>query len=277
MIHFKVYFTLFLFLLYFTTTTAELSELSCKGNDVRQFNSYIRLISDTDEFNSDFKAQCNINALDTLNTKKDYVIDVGLRMSDTIKHDETDNDYVLFDLGPLTVQVNPDGLFVKSESIEKTCNVKVFQHEQAKGFTHDSVFYVRFIFKKKTFQLFYSVPKSSVWQPCITLSISAIAPRKLNVDAFSEFGINLDIVSFIVNPKKNPWKDEAHVEQLLSPLHKVEHVHEIDKLHKNVTKKEIQRLRYSISLLWYYDGFLTIVLIFMVFQYRKDSKKMHLF
>lgn len=256
---------------------AAVTDILCDGRDVKTFSNYVRLIADTDEFEDvDFSATCKYSKVNELNKDKNYIIDFGFRLSDTIKHDENDNDYLLIDMGPVTIQANIDSLFVKTKTTEKTCNVPIFQNEQSKFFSHDNVFYIRIIFKNKNFQVMYTEHKSAMWQMCNVAYVEPIEPRRFNIKAYSEYGINMDIVSFTLNPTKNPWALKETVEKVNSALHKVEHAQEIDKLHKNVTKKEIKRVQFSITLLWYYNAFIATVLLAMCLKYKKDKRKMHL-
>ena len=106
---------------------------------------------------------------------------------------------------------------------------------------------------------------------------TSLERRDLSFEAYSEFGINLDIVHVDVDAKTDPWRNKENVNNIQSTEHRVEHTQQAAQLFQNITNKEFTRLGSSVQWLWYYQWFITIVLIFIVIKYKMDNKrKMHL-
>ena len=82
---------------------------------------------------------------------------------------------------------------------------------------------------------------------------------------------------FEINPKNVPWKHEETLANLASPMHIIEHGDGVKELEKNITSKEINKIKSSVSYLWYYDVFLTFTIVLLVYKYRREQKKLHLF
>ena len=256
--------------------SAKLIDLKCVGEQIKEYNSYIRLIKDTDEFyDEDFTASCTLKNVN-IDWKKPVIIDMGIRMTDTVKHDDVDNDYLLVNLGGSTVQTNTDNLFIKSGNDEKQCKVKVFEKEQTDAFSHTNVFYIRYTIRNNILTVMYSLPNSNRWTQCSSISINP-QDKDFSLSSYSEFGINIDIVSFEINSKSVPWRNGDTMENLESPMHIIEHGDGMKELEKNITKKEINKIKSSVSYLWYYDVFLTFTISFLVYKYRREQKKLHLF
>ena len=261
---------------------ASFQNLTCDGT-VKEFKNYIRLLSDTDETDdiSEEKTTCTLPTAEAMfNRKKDYSIQIGLRMTDTIKHDETENDYIQFDTGAGVIKIRSDTMEVtvnNEKNEKKICPVRVFENEQDHGFTPESVFYTRIQFYRRQMTILYAERGRNRWTVCLKTTIPTIVPRKLDIEAYSEYGINLDITHFRVDPKKSPWSDSEHQEKLKSVENRMEHTQQIEKLYKNVTRKEFKKLNSYVRFIWYYDVLLTFVVVAMGIKYKRDrSRKMHL-
>jgi hypothetical protein len=267
-----------LLVFFFSPADAVLNKMLCEG-DIHEFKTYIRILSDSVETEDvDFKASCSFPSLATLlNNKKTYVLQLGMRMTDTFKHDDTENDYLMIDVGPSQVKVTPDKITTSYPSSTMDCDAQVFESEQSKTFTHENIFYLRIVFQQKVMSVLFAEKNQKKWTVCTRADIPSISPRKIEFEAFSEFGINLDIVTMDVDPPKAPWSSKENLEKIQSTEHHLEHKQQMDKLYKNVTKKEFSRLGTSVRRLWYCQIIFAVVIAGIVFKYKRDtSRKMHL-
>lgn len=276
----KMKFIILLLLLFshVYSSSANLKSMTCEGN-IKEFKNYVRLLYDTDTDESfDQTTKCSFLSIkDDLNKKKIYNLQFGIRMSDMIKHDETDDDYLKIDVGPADIIVRPFSIDVNSDSNKNNCKVDIFQDENSPMFSHEKIFYLRVVFQQGFMNILYAPSHQKRWSQCSKLPVSSVSERKLNFEAYSEFGINLDIVHVDVDAKTDPWRNKENVNNIQSTEHRVEHTQQAAQLFQNITNKEFTRLGSSVQWLWYYQWFITIVLIFIVIKYKMDNKrKMHL-
>ena len=128
----KMKFIILLLLLFshVYSSSANLKSMTCEGN-IKEFKNYVRLLYDTDTDESfDQTTKCSFySVIDDLNKKKIYNLQFGIRMSDMIKHDETDEDYLKIDTGPVVLFLRPFSINVKTKSEDKKCDVPIFQDE----------------------------------------------------------------------------------------------------------------------------------------------------
>ena len=261
----------------FSSCDANLKNIVCEG-DVKEYQNYLRVLFDTDNDSLfDQKTTCQMNYLTAqFNQKKSYNIQVGLRMTDMINHDETDNDYLKINVGPANITLNPQNIEIKTDSDKDSCNAPIFEIEQSKDFSHQNIFYIKITFQNENLKVQFSKSRK-MWTTCSKLFIKPILPRKLEFEAYSEFGINLDLLSILIDAKLAPWADKNSMNKIKSTEHQLEHAFESEKLFKNITQRKFTRLGSSVQWLWYYQWFITIVLIFIVIKYKMDNRrKMHL-
>lgn len=271
-----LYFIFMVLVIYGKWANALLNELACEG-DIHEFKDYIRLISDSDT-DTDCTATCSVpSKLQHLNQKKNYVIQMGIRMSDSVFHDKTENDYMKIDLGPVTVKLMKTKIEVEYKDTKKECNVNIFENEQNKKFKPQNVFYLRADFQKQQMSVLYAEKFDKKWTLCSRSGIPSISPRKIDIEAYSEFGINLDIVYMDIDPLKSPWANQDNLEKIHSTDHKIDHSEQMDKLYRNMTTKELGKLKSSVRWLWYVQGVITLAFVGSAVKYKIDNrKKFHL-
>ena len=265
-------------LLCFSSCDANLKKMVCR-DEIKTFKNYVRLVYDTDFEDIDSQdVSCMFPTLEKqMNNQRDYIIQFGIRMSDTIKHDETDEDYFMVDTGMANVTLRPSSLQISGESDKKICDVQIFENEFDVDFSHKNIFNVQIKIKNNEAAVYYAPKQKRKWTKCGTIFASTYTKRHINVFAYSEFGINIDLINLDLNSKFPPWASKDILATLNSPEHALEHHQEIQKIHKNITNKEFLRIGQSVTYLWYYQWFLTTVLIFIVIKYKMDNKrKMHL-
>ena len=253
-----------------------LEKMVCEGN-VHEFKNYVRLVTDTDlDDLMDQSAKCTFPAVDTqLNAKKRYSLVFGVRMTDFIKHDETDKDYLQINIGPGAVQLTPEAVYVTYEKMKKECLVSIFQNENSKDFSPKHVFHVRIDFQKTSVVVLTAPNNENKWTICSKYTVKSIAPRKVELEAFSRFGMNIDIVSVELDAAVAPWAKATDTAQ--ETEHHVEHTHQADKLYKNVTLKELTKIGTSINRLWYCQIAVFFTIFCMAIKYKSDkNRKMHL-
>lgn len=259
------------------SSNAELSKITCQG-DVKKFQNYVRLVYDTDsedDFNQD--TFCMFLLEKQLNEKRNYNLQFGIRMSDTIKHDEYDDDYLTVDTGMANITLKPTELRVTTTSNEESCKAQVFEHESGKDFSHKNIFNTRVEFDNNKVNVLYATNDQRKWTHCATVFMSTYTKRHIHLYAHSEFGINIDIINMDVDAQHAPWISKRIIDNIKSPQHALEHQNELTKLQNNITKKEFSRLGRSVQWLWYYQVFVTAAILAISLKYKFDRRrKMHL-